>query len=289
MSTATLSIEGYKKDGSKIIHRLLEENKVFSIVRVGLGAETIFSYRVSKMQPVEPKLIWTLHNNAGVYFDPKRQWSDAITFSDEYVKGIKTTDYLGTWYNSFIHPVEQEWIQQFGLQDRHFTATDLEPYYSDTPWSKGLQNKRVLVISPFTDTIVEQFTKNREKLFSNPDVLPEFTLVPLKSCQCLAGIKLGDSWVDNYDAMCRQIDALDFDIALLGCGGYGVPLVNYIKHEKKKSAIYMGGALQIMFGVRGKRWDDNPNINCFYNEYWVRPSKDEQMERQVQVEGACYW
>ena len=48
------SIEGDKKNGSEIIRRLLEENKVFSIVRVGLGAETVFAYRVSKMQSVEP-------------------------------------------------------------------------------------------------------------------------------------------------------------------------------------------------------------------------------------------
>jgi hypothetical protein len=283
------SIDMNKKDGNTIIRRLLEENKVFSIVRVGLGAETIFAYRVSKMQPVDKTLIYTLHNNAGIYFDEKRQWMDAITYSDEYVKGIKTSDYMGLWYDSFIHPIEKEWISQFGLQDRHFAATDLEPYYSENPWSKGLANKRVLVISPFTDSIAKQFTENREKLFKNPDVLPEFTLIPLKSCQCLAGIKIGDSWIDNYNKMCREIDALDFDVALLGCGGYGVPLINYIKSEKKRSAIYLGGALQILFGVHGKRWDDNPNINCFYNENWVRPSEQEQLLGQTQVENACYW
>jgi len=276
-------------NGNEVIKRLLVSDKVFSIVRCGLGAETIFSYQVSKMQPVEPRTIYTLHNNAGIYFDQKKQGMDVITFADTYVNGMRTADYLGTWYNSFIHPIEKEWIQQFGLQDRHFKATDLEPYYFGEPWSKELANKRVLIISPFTDSIVQQYTNHREKLFDNPDILPEFTLVPLKSCQTSAGIKLGNSWQDNYEAMCRQIDALDFDVALLGCGGYGVPLVNYIKHEKKRSAIYIGGALQILFGIKGKRWDENPDINRFYNEHWIRPAKHEHFQEQNQVENACYW
>jgi len=275
--------------GNDIIKRLLEENRTFSVARVGLGAETIFAYQVSKYQPVDQKTLYTLHNNAGIYFSPEQQGLDAIAFSDDYISAIKNADYLGAWYNTFIHSVEQEWIQQFGLQDRHFAATDLEPYYSDAPWSKALKNKRVLVISPFTDSIVEQYTNHREKLFSNPDVLPEFTLIPLKSCLTSAGAKLGNSWIDNFQSMCRQIDALDFDVALLGCGGYGLPLVNYIKQEKKKSAIYIGGALQIMFGIRGKRWDTNENINRFYNEWWIRPTKSEQIAGQDRIEGGCYW
>jgi hypothetical protein len=276
-------------NGNEVIKRLLESDKVFSVVRVGLGAETVFSYQVAKMTPIEPRMIYTLHNNAGIYFSQKQNGHDAITFADQYLYSVKSADYLGTWYNTFVHPIEKEWIERFGLQDRHFKATDLEPYYFDDPWSKWLANKRVLVISPFTDSIVEQYTNHREKLFANPDVLPEFTLVPLKSCQTSAGIKLGDSWLDNFQAMCKEIDTLDFDIALLGCGGYGLPLVNYIKNEKKRSAIYIGGALQILFGVKGKRWDENSNINRFYNEHWIRPAKHEQLEGQNRIENGCYW
>jgi hypothetical protein len=63
----------------------------------------------------------------------------------------------------------------------------------------------------------------------------------IKSVNTCAGNKLGNSWIDNYNELCREIDDLDFDVALLGCGGYGLPLVNYIRNYKNKSAIYMGG------------------------------------------------
>ena len=35
--------------------------------------------------------------------------------------------------------------------------------------------------------------------------------------------------------MCQEIKKLDFDIALLGCGGYGLPLCNFIKKDMDKS------------------------------------------------------
>jgi hypothetical protein len=89
--------------------------------------------------------------------------------------------------------------------------------------------------------------------------------------------------------MCAKIDRLDFDIALLGCGGYGLPLVNYIKNTKKRSAIYVGGALQILFGIRGKRWDNMPQINKFYNSRWVRPSEEEKIIGLEKVEEGCYY
>ena len=47
---------------------------------------------------------------------------------------------------------------------------------------------------------------------------------------------------------------MDFDIALLGCGCYGHPLCDFIRNELNKSAIYVGGGLQLLFGVMGKRW-----------------------------------
>ena len=49
--------------------------------------------------------------------------------------------------------------------------------------------------------------------------------------------------------MCQEIKKLDFDIALLGCGGYGLPLCNFIIKDMDKSAIYIGGGLQIIWVI----------------------------------------
>ena len=62
-------------------------------------------------------------------------------------------------------------------------------------------------------------------------------------------------------------------------------------HAKRrgKQAIHLGGPLQILFGIKGKRWDDIPSVSKFYNEYWTRPSDEETPVNNTKVEGGCYW
>lgn len=65
--------------------------------------------------------------------------------------------------------------------------------------------------------------------------------------------------------MIADIEKIDFDVAILGCGVYGVPLSAHIKRMGRQ-AVYTGGATQIMFGIKGKRWADYG----IYNENWVK-------------------
>ena len=89
--------------------------------------------------------------------------------------------------------------------------------------------------------------------------------------------------------MCKDISNIDFDIALLGCGSYGLPLCDYIKIKLNKSAVYIGGGLQLYFGIKGKRWEGSEDITKFYNEYWTRPTTEETPTTSTMVEGGCYW
>ena len=89
--------------------------------------------------------------------------------------------------------------------------------------------------------------------------------------------------------MQNDIDKIDFDIALLGCGAYGMPLGSFIKTKKKKTAIYIGGGLQILFGIKGTRWDSHEVVSNLYNSYWTRPSDLEKPNNHMSVENGCYW
>lgn len=86
--------------------------------------------------------------------------------------------------------------------------------------------------------------------------------------------------------MKHKIDSINYDICLIGCGAYGFPLAAYIKRQGKQ-AIHVGGALQLLFGIKGRRWDEM--YQNVYNEYWVRPSKNETPQTSGNVEGGCYW
>ena len=53
----------------------------------------------------------------------------------------------------------------------------------------------------------------------------------------------------------NEIDKHDYEVCLIGCGAYGLPLAAHVKKQGKK-AIHIGGALQLLFGIMGKRWID---------------------------------
>lgn len=131
----------------------------------------------------------------------------------------------------------------------------LEPFWSKAPWTIALKNKKVLIVHPFNDTIESQY-KKREMLF-NTNILPEFkSIETIKAVQSIG--KSDDrfnNWFEALQWMKDQIDSKDYDICLIGCGAYGFPLAAHVKRQGKK-AIHIGGALQLLFGIRGKRWED---------------------------------
>ena len=51
----------------------------------------------------------------------------------------------------------------------------------------------------------------------------------------------------------------------------------------------MSGATQLLFGIKGRRWDTHPQISKLYNPAWVRPAPAEQPTNKQAVEGGSYW
>jgi hypothetical protein len=51
----------------------------------------------------------------------------------------------------------------------------------------------------------------------------------------------------------------------------------------------MAGATQILFGIKGKRWDTHSEIAKLYNEQWVRADELERPFNYLEVEGGSYW
>lgn len=169
-----------------------------------------------------------------------------------------------------------------GLYLQHADIVDINafsyPFCYKNPWSKALEGKKVLVINPFDETIKKQYEK-RDKLFKNPDVLPEFELITYIPVQGIGHAKKYleyKTWFEALAAMKADIKKINFDIAIIGAGAYGMFLAQYVKSLGKK-AIHMGGATQLLFGIKGSRWDSWLGKN-YYNEYWTRPSKEETPE-----------
>ncbi len=112
----------------------------------------------------------------------------------------------------------------------------------------------MLVIHPFENTIRKQYEK-KDLLFENPDVLPDFKLLTLKAVQSIGNKSNGfGDWFEALDFMYDEALKRDFDVAILGCGAYGLPLAARLK-QAGKQVIHLGGSVQILFGIKRNRWD----------------------------------
>lgn len=164
----------------------------------------------------------------------------------------------------------------------------LEPYRSKNPWSRALEGKKVLVVHPFKESIEHQYAI-KDKIFKDSNVLPNFDLQVYKAVQTNAGGTCEyNTWFEALDSMFNDIKQLEFDVAIVGCGAYGLPLAAKIKGLKKQ-VIHLAGATQILFGIRGARWDVRSEMQHFFNDNWIRPSSAERPKNAQSVEGACYW
>ena len=195
-------------------------------------------------------------------------------------------DLLAVW-----HTVMQDYLVNCVCPDDMLTTSlpDIEPYYCRHPWTSALAGKKVVVVHPFQKTIEEQYLK-REKLFDDPEVLPAFELRTVRAVQTIAFSEDDrfSSWFDALDYMFGEVMKEDFDVAIIGCGAYGFPLAAKIR-AAGKTAIHLGGATQLLFGIKGKRCDTSKTVSALYNEYLVRPSEEDRPKQADAVENGCYW
>lgn len=217
--------------------------------------------------------------NAGFFPNTNRMLS---RFSDLMFAIIPSIDIITIFRSEESLAVKHKCIK--------IKAPYLEPFWSINPWTAQLKNKKVLVIHPFAESIKIQYAK-RDLLFDNKDVLPEFnSLTVIKAVQSIGGETNGfKTWFDALQYMENEIDKVDYDVALIGCGAYGMPLAAHCKKMGKK-AVHLGGSLQLLFGIRGNRWETEQDIYMqFMNEHWVRPLESERPAGAQNVENACYW
>jgi hypothetical protein len=54
-------------------------------------------------------------------------------------------------------------------------------------------------------------------------------------------------------------------------------------------AIVLGGAIQVLFGIKGRRWKTHEVISKFWNDDWIYPKPEETPQGARDIEGGCYW
>ena len=294
---------------SELIYRQLMQEGSCMIARFGstelyclanyIGTKTGFvnsfiPFLFAKAEPwwMMPQRVSDLKNCSG-FFSANGE-GQIERFCELMLVDMTCVDILGSW-------VSKEYlVEKYISNAKRVHLPYLEPYYSINRWTRALAGKKVLVVHPFAEQIKQQYTQNRTHLFEDTRILPEFEIEVLRAIQSLGGEDNGfASWFDALDYMKSEMDKIDYDICIIGCGAYGFHLAAHAKRMGKK-AIHMGGATQLLFGIKGNRWED-PMYGVkewglpygfytkMFNEFWIKPGEEGRPKNAEQVEGACYW
>ena len=138
-------------------------------------------------------------------------------------------------------------------------------------WGK---DRRILVVSPFSQTVQHQTSPERRgKLHIPQYAFPpcEFELVdtPITyntpDWQCTTDLKGERNWFDTAERIFEEIARSPFDIAWLSCGSYAMYLGSRIKNELGKSAIYIGGMANVFFNIYNFRYSSTGHDTAVVN------------------------
>ena len=301
-------VEKEPDKASEMIYNLLKQDKPCMIARFGafelatlvnyLGVSAKHHSAWKYIKGAQPqwwwndKLMTSMQNNAGFFpATPEK----LLRFGQLMMSDIHELDLLGSWLENEV------WLTSELHHTQKVHIRLLEPFWAKTPWTRFLKGKRIVVVHPFVKDINSQYENNRKLLFDNPDTLPEFASLRLvRAVQSIGGDDNGfKDWFEALQWMKDEIDKEEYDVCLIGCGAYGFPLAAHVKRTGRQ-AIHLGGALQLLFGIKGKRWE-NPTYGvkewglaygCYrelMNDYWVRPGENFKPANAEHVEGACYW
>ena len=275
------------------IQKALQEKKGFLVGRNG-SIELEVLLLDSKLIPLFNRQLQILERNAGIFPATKES---ILSWISAMKTAIQRTDLLvAGWYK----PLEKQEFVFLTLCEKQgpfLPLRALEPYYvpEEFQWTAQLKGRRIAIVSSFAETACKQAAIADRIWGDRVCILPEAIYLPVRTgyapvlakgrAEWPASIQ---SWSDAVAYVVQKVMDSEAEIVLIGCGGLGMVIGSELK-ARGKICIVMGGAIQVLFGIKGQRWKEHPVISNFWTDAWVWPSEDETPLGASAVERACYW
>lgn len=269
-------------------HSGISFQEPFFIGRIA-GIELQIAYDIHHNRRLTPTALHEIMNNAGIHTESEEslvEYTKQLCQAYDHCTAIAIWDKEGPVYAATGHA--QEWILQ-RTRAPTIQARALEPYYDPShSWMSAMKGKRILIIHPFYHSIQRQLPR-LAALFPNRPWFPECSIEVVAPPMTCAGNHGGKDWKVHLAVFYETIQQKEFDIALVAAGGYGMLIADMIHTRLHRSVMYVGGALQLFFGIIGKRWFHQKEILMLMNDHWIRPLKEDQPLHHTRVEKGCYW
>jgi hypothetical protein len=294
-----MSIENGAQEICSTIERALRRKEGLLVGRNGtIELETLLFklYQAKPGQEYPSAIKRRMELNAGIF--PSTQ-----TFLDRWVfmtiEAIRNCDILVTGWYKPLEVMEKTLLDNIITNGVKIPLRSLEPYYVEPEqrWTRFLQGQKVAIINSFAQTAMEQ-VKKREDIWplhtdsilpSNVDWIPIRTGYSPALAQGRAEWSSDIlSWDVAVSAIVKQVVESGARFALIGCGGLGLVIGSELK-KRGVICIVLGGAIQVLFGIKGNRWETHNVIHHFWNDSWVYPNENETPRASWMIEAGCYW
>lgn len=232
-------------------------------------------------------------NNAGV-FPATPEF--LLRYNEIYVESVGALDSVGL----FLEGDDME-----SMIVRHYRLTRLIHFQDQEPdratdgaagacFLPHLRGARVLLVCPFAELLRDRATaETYEAVWSklgkrwfepeSVDAL-EFPYGVAASTRARYADALG-----LLDEVRKELDRRTYDVALIGAAGLAIPLAAHAK-SRGKVAIDLGGHLQIVFGVIGKRWRAWPDWRQrYFNAHWIDMPERYRPDQAGVCDDGAYW
>jgi hypothetical protein len=305
LAPRTKNFSEIRFDDNRVLHDYvkgkLEKNQTFIVPRVAILENNfaMFGDICKKNDTVDPQLgeyfnktVQSLKVNTGIRVS---SIESIHLYSELYCKALQNAELIGAWeFHGPQYPHikdSYDYLRKKYKQKKYIwnAAFDVYNYIHTLPWTLALKGKRILIVSAFAQSIYDKIPY-LDKIYGM-SLFPECTISTILPPQT-HGQGMCREFNEELAQFCQHLDSMKdtYDVALVSCGGYSNLVCNHIYEHNGKSAICVGGVLQMYFGIFGERWiQSNKDIMSLYkNEYWTRPKDVEKPMNFQSVEGGYY-
>jgi hypothetical protein len=290
-----------RRDLAIALRQSLKNPSGLAVAKLGLSEQTFLSYPFLLERCISDRQVaaLTLHTrrhaaaNTGVF---PGNIDSIVKFSKLHAKAAGYLDFMGLVSGR----LEADLLNYLDYQGKTLSIFDFEPDRSIPDDSAScylpeFEGKRVLIVSSVAellcaraneDTFTAVWAKTGKSWFHPAQVTClQFPYTYDRDTHDRFG-----SSINLFEWIIERIDPTTFDVALIAAASLGVPLAAAIK-EMNRSAIALGGALQVLFGVGGKRWRDDPTwVQNYFTRAWIDIPRDQIPNMPDGYgDGGAYW
>jgi len=264
------------------IRRAIEEQRGFSMAKIGNTERAVLTYRLVRPTVTDARQaavydFTTLRNalrNSGFFAADPESLYRAV---DAYVEALGRQDCIGLSQDRFAG--DARLLARHGYDgcvieykehepDRSVPADDSRCYL---PFFAG---RRLLIVSSFAELLRERANRETFEAVWQNIGKPWFEPSSVAALEMPYGFS-PSTWerypsvLDLFAEMKERMDAMDYDVALIGTGLLGA---FYAANAKTagKIGLSLGGHLQVVFGVIGGRWRDREGWRRnYFNDAWI--------------------